>query len=229
MDKLIRIFILTLFVGCLASCEMDNLDEPTAGLYGRIIDEKNGELVPQDIIQGTIIELRESGYANVAPQNLVVKNNGSYENSRLFENTYAIVPVQPNFQLLPSQDVLIKGRTNLDFTVKPFVRILESKIEKVGTKIVATFKLEQTTADPILRISLFSHRDPNVGSFMQTAKTDVTLNAVSVPDQIYKVELETAANVNFIVGRTYYFRIGAITTVPLTRANYASTVVAITI
>ncbi len=229
MDKFIRIFILTLFVGFLASCEMDNLDEPTAGLFGRIIDEKNGELVPQDIIQGTIIELRESGFANVAPQNLVIKNNGTYENSRLFENTYAVVPVQPNFQAVPTQNVLIQGRTSLDFTVKPFVRILNTKIEKVGTKIIATFKLEQTTTDPILRVSLFSHRDPNVGAFMQTAKTDVTINAVSTPDQMFTVELETANNANFIVGRTYYFRIGAITTVALTRANYAPTVVAITI
>lgn len=229
MDKFIRIFILTIFVGFLSSCEMDNLEEPTAGLYGRIIDEKTGELVPQDIIQGTIIELRESGYANVSPQNLIIKNNGTYENSRLFENTYAVVPVQPNFQMVPTQDVLIKGRTSLDFTVKPFIRIVNTKIEKVGTKVVATFKLEQTTANPILRVSLFSHRDPNVGSFMQTAKTDVTLNAVSVPDQLYTVTIETANNTNFVAGRTYYFRIGAITTAPLTKANYAPTVVPITI
>ncbi|MGL5111530.1 MAG: DUF3823 domain-containing protein [Flavobacterium sp.] len=227
MDRFIKIFILVFFATFVSSCELDNLDGPTAGLYGRIIDEKNGELVPQDIVQGTIIELREFGYANVAPQNLVVKNNGTYENSRLFENTYAVIPVMPNFQLLPTQDVLIKGRTNLDFTVKPFVRILESKIEKIGTQIVATFKLEQTTIDPIMRISLFSHRDPNVGAFVQTGKTDITLNAVSVPNQVYTVAIETANNTSFVAGKTYYFRVGAITTVPLTRANYAPTVVAI--
>lgn len=229
MDKFIKIFIFVFFAVTLGSCELDNFDEPTAGLSGRIIDEKNGELVPQDIIQGTIIELRESGYANVSPQNLVVKNNGTYENSRLFENTYAVVPVIPNFQLVATQDVLIKGRTSLDFTVKPFVRILDAKIEKDGTLVVATFKLEQTTADPILRVSLFSHRDPNVGAFMQTAKKDVTVNAVSTPDQVFTVEIETANNVSFVAGKTYYFRIGAITTAPLTKSNYAPTVVAITI
>lgn len=228
MDKFIRIFILTLFVGFLGSCEMDNLEEPTAGLYGKIIDEKNGELVPQDIIQGSIIELREAGYANVAPQNLVIKNNGTYENSRLFENMYTVQPVRTNFQLVAPQEVKIAGRTMLDFTVKPYLRILESKIEKVGTKIVATFKLEQTSADLVKKVGLYSHRDPNVGEFMQTAKTEVTLNALAVPDQIYTVELETAGNANIIVGKTYYFRIGALTVAPETKSNYAPTVVAIT-
>ena len=228
MDKLIKIFILTLFVGFLGSCEMDNLDEPTAGLYGKIIDEKNGEQVPQDIIQGSIIELREAGYANVAPQNLVVKNNGTYENSRLFENMYTVQPVRTNFQLVAPQEVKIAGRTMLDFTVKPYLRILDAKIEKVGTKVVATFKLEQTSADLVKKIGLYSHRDPNVGEFMQTAKTEVTLNALAVPDQIYTVELETAGNVNIIVGRTYYFRIGALTVAPETKSNYAPAVIAIT-
>ncbi len=227
MDKFIKIVTLVIFAAFLGSCELDNLDGPTAGLSGKIIDEKTGELVPQDIINGAIIELREFGYATVSPQNLIIKNNGTYENSRLFENKYMVMPIRPNFQPIATQEVLIKGQTQLDFTVKPFIRLLDAKIEKVGTKVVATFKMEQTTADLIKKIGLYSNRDPNLGEYMQTAKTEVTLNAVAVPDQVYSVELETAGNINIVAGKIYYFRVGALTVLPETRSNYAPLVVAI--
>ncbi|NDP27054.1 MAG: DUF3823 domain-containing protein [Flavobacterium sp.] len=228
MDKFIKIITLVIFAAFLGSCELDNLDEPTAGLSGKIIDEKTGELVTQDIINGTVVEIREFGYATVGPQNLVIKNSGNYENSRLFENKYMVMPIRPNFQPIATQEVVIKGQTKLDFTVKPFIRLLDAKIEKVGTKVVATFKMEQTTADLIKKIGLYSNRDPNVGEFMQTAKTEVNLNAVAVPDQIYTVELETAGNINIVAGKTYYFRVGALTVLPETRSNYAPLVVSFT-
>lgn len=228
MDKFIKIVTLVIFAAFLGSCELDNLDEPTAGLSGNIIDEKNGELVAQDIINGGIIELREFGYANVAPQNLVIKNDGTFANTRLFENKYMVMPIRPNFQPIATQEVLIKGQTKLDFTVKPFIRLLDAKIEKVGTKVVATFKMEQTTTDLIKKIGLYSNRDPNVGEYMQTARTEVTLNALAVANQVYTVELETAGNINFIPGKLYYFRVGALTVLPETRSNYAPMVVSFT-
>jgi hypothetical protein len=221
MNKFIKIVTLVLFVAFLGSCELDNLDEPTAGLSGSIVDEKNGELVAQDIINGGIIEIREFGYANVSPQNLVIKNDGTFANTRLFENKYMVMPIRPNFQPIATQEVLVKGQTKLDFTVKPFIRLLDAKIEKVGTKIVATFKMEQTTTDLIKKIGLYSNRDPNVGEFMQTAKTEFTLNSLAVADQVYTVELETAGNINIVTGKTYYFRVGALTTLSGTTSNYA--------
>ena len=78
-------------------------------------------------------------------------------------------------------------------------------------------------------MSLFSYRDPNVGAFMQTGKVDVTVNAVSTSDQVFTVEISTANNVSFVAGKTYYIRIGVITTAPLTKFNYAPTIVTITI
>ncbi|MGL2993395.1 DUF3823 domain-containing protein [Flavobacterium sp. TSSA_36] len=229
MNKYLRIITLLLVFQGFTSCELDNLKEPTSGLYGKIIDEKTGELVPQDIIQGSIIELRENGYVNVAPQNLVVKNSGNYENSRLFANKYMVQPVRTNFQTVAAQEVLIEGRTNLDFTVKPFLRLNEAKIEQVGTKIVASFKMEQTTADVVKKYGLYAHRDPNVGEFMQTARTEITLNALAVADKIYTVEIETLNNASFVKGKTYYFRVGAVTVAPESRSNYAPTVVSFTL
>lgn len=229
MNRFIRILPLLLVLVGFTSCELDNLDEPTSGLYGSIIDQKTGALVPQDIIQGSIIELRENGYVNVSPQNLVVKNNGTYENSRLFANSYMVQPVRTNFQAVASQEVNIKGRTQLDFSVTPFLRLNEAKIEKVGTKIVASFKIEQTTADVVKKFGLYAHRDPNVGEFMQTARTEVTLNALAVADKVYTVEIETANNANFVKGKTYYFRVGAVTVAPESRSNYAPEVVSFTL
>ncbi|HMF73881.1 MAG TPA: DUF3823 domain-containing protein, partial [Flavitalea sp.] len=95
MKKITLIFLIA--VVALSSCKKDNYDGPTAGLAGKFIDSKTGEAVQQDIIRGTQIEMIEHGYDPVSPQYLIVKNDGTYENSLLFANTYTVRPVRGNF------------------------------------------------------------------------------------------------------------------------------------
>lgn len=222
--KKIRLFIL-LSVFSLSACELDNYDRPTAGLAGKFIDSETNELVEQDIIRGTIVELREHGYEQVAPQNLVVKNDGSYENSLLFANTYTIEPKRGNFIAVPAQDVKIGGKTVLDFKVVPYIRIKDASITKVGTKVVATFKLQQNLINNIKKIGLYAHNNPNVGEPMRQAAAEQELNAISDPNQTYTIELDLPANINQLKpGSQYYFRIGALIDAPEAKFNYVQSV-----
>lgn len=223
MKSIKYLLIVAAFV--FAGCEKDNYDGPTAGLAGKFIDAETGELVQQDIIRGTQIEILEHGYDNGTPQYLIVKVDGTYENSLLFENTYTIQPKRGNFIDLSPQDLLIKGKTTLDFTVTPYIRILQPSIVKNGNKVVATFKLEQNVVNNVKKIGLYAHKDIQVGEPMRQAAAEQTLDAASNPATVYQLELDLPSNSSTLKpGFDYYFRIGALIDVGEAKLNYAPAV-----
>ena len=219
-------FILILIAGTilLSSCEKDNYDGPTAGLSGRIVDAETGELVQQDIIRGTQIEYIEHGFANPELQYLVIKNDGTYENSLLFANTYTIRPVRGNFVDVAAQDINIGNKTVLDFTVTPYIRVKNVTIERQGSKVVARFKLEQKVINNVKRIGLYAHQDSRVGEPMRQAAAQQDINAVADPNHEYTLELDISNATIFKTGMDFYFRVGALIDVGEAKFNYAPVV-----
>lgn len=222
-----RILVLysILALSALAACKLDNFEKPTAGLSGRFIDAETKELVQQDIIRGTQIEIKEHGYDPVSSQFLLVKNDGTYENSMLFANTYTIQPVRGNFIAVDPQDFKISGQAKLDFEVVPYIRIKEANIVKAGTKIIATFKLQQNLINNIKKIGLYAHVDSRVGEPMRQVAAERELNAVSDPAEVYTLEIDLPSNNSILKpGNQYYFRIGALMDAPEAKLNYAAAV-----
>jgi hypothetical protein len=217
-----------LFFAAVALCsscgldEIDNYEQPNAGLSGRIIDDETGELVQQDIIRGGVIEIIEQGY--VTPQYLILKVDGTYANTRLFANTYTVQPKRGNFKVVDAQEVNIKGQTTLDFRVIPYIRIKEAQIVRNDNIITATFKMEQTSVSNILKVGLYAHPDPNVGEPMHIARKEVNINAVADPNQVYTIQLDTFSDPDLVEGKKMFFRIGALIDVPEAKYNYAPTV-----
>ncbi|KAA2241348.1 DUF3823 domain-containing protein [Chitinophaga agrisoli] len=206
-----------------ASCKKDNYDAPTAGLSGSFLDAETGGLVEQDIIRGTTIEIIEHGYT--APQYLIVKNNGTYDNSLLFANTYTITPVRGNFAAVAAQEVSINGQTKLDFRVTPYIRVKDVNIVKNGTKITATFKLQQTVTNNVKKIGLYAHPDARVGEPMRLVAAEQELNAVTDPNHVYTLEIDLAANTGTLKpGSQYYFRVGALIDAGEAKLNYVPAV-----
>jgi hypothetical protein len=169
--------------------------------------------------------LIEKGYNPVTPQYLIVKTNGTYENSQLFANTYTVRPVRGNFIDIAAQEVVINGETKLDFVVTPYIRVKEANISKVGTKVIATFKLEQNVLNPIRKISLYAHSDSRLGDGMRLAVSEKTINVVAVPNTVYTIEMDLPSNSSTLKpGLDYYFRVGALINVPEAKPNYAPAV-----
>ncbi len=224
--KSLRIY-LTAFIGicCLASCELDNYEGPDAKIHGGLYDIETNELVPQDIISGTVIEYIEHGYSNPQLQTMIVKTDGTYRNDLMFSNTYTIRPVRGNFVPIDEQEVKVKGDTQLDFKVKPYIRIKNLKIEKVGTKVVATFTLQQTTTDKVKKIGLYAHREPSVGEQRRSAVAEKTINEVTDSATQYTLEIDLPANSSSLVpGQQYYFRVGALIDVAESKPNYETAI-----
>jgi hypothetical protein len=213
--------LIMLFTSCGLS-ELDNYEQPDAGLSGNIIDDETGELVQQDIIRGGVIEIIENGY--VSPQYLVLKTDGSYANTRLFANTYTVQPKRGNFKIVDPQEVNIKGQTTLDFRVTPYIRIKDLQIERDNNIIRATFRLEQTSVSNVLKIGLYAHPDPNVGEPMHVARKEVNVNDIVDPSEVFQIELDTFSDPDLQAGKLIFFRIGALIDVPEAKYNYAPAV-----
>lgn len=224
MSKIKIILLLMVSLVYLASCELDNLEGPTAELYGSFIDDETDELVEQDIIRGGELVILEHGYDPVTPQFINYQTDGTYRNSRLFTNTYTVVPVKTNFQPIDSMEVKIDGSTQLDFRVTPYIRIKNVNIAKNGDKVVATFSLEQTGSGMVQKIGLYAHEDPNVGEPFRLANADQDINAVVDPSDTYTLEIDVPSNSNLKPGTSYFFRVGALYDAPEARFNYAPSV-----
>lgn len=205
----------------LASCEKDNYDGPNAGISGRFVDSETGELVQQDIIRGTQIEYTEHGFNNPELQTMLVKNDGTYENSSVFANTYTIRPVRGNFVDVPVQDINISGKTILDFTVTPYIRVKDVSIERQGTKVIAHFRLQQTVINNVKKIGLYAHQDSRVGEPMRQGDAQQDLNAVIDPNQEYTLEMDISNTTIFKEGMDFYFRVGALIDIGEAKFNYA--------
>jgi len=206
------------------ACKLDNYNAPSATLYGAFIDVERGGLVEQDIIRGTTIEYVEAGYAAKAKEYMVVKNDGTYRNTMLFPNQYEITPVRGNFAAVAPQEINISGQTQLDFAVLPYIRVKDLDIKKNGTKIVATFKLQQTINKPISRVGIYAHPDMSVGASLHTALAEKSINAVADSNQVFILELDIATTPALTAGKPYFFRVGALIDVPEARFNYAKSV-----
>ena len=207
------------------ACETDNYPGPNAALSGNFIDAETSELIQQDIIRGTTIELREHGYDPVTPQYLRVKNDGTYANTMLFANTYTVQPVRGIFVAVDAQNFEIKGDAQLDFRVIPYIRVKDASITRSGNKIIATFKLQQNVTNNIRKFGLYVHADPNVGEPFRLAAVENNINAVVNPNDVLTLELDLPSNSSTLIpGRDYFFRIGALIDVGEAKLNYAPTV-----
>lgn len=220
-------YYLWLFASMLAcySCGLDNYAGPDSSISGGIYDADTKELVPQDIVSGTIIEYVEDGYENPEIQSMVVQVDGTYRNDLMFANKYSIEPVRGNFIPVDAEEIRVKGNTIHNFTVRPYIRIKNAKIEKRGNKIVATFNLEQTTNDKVKKIGLYAHPEPAVGEFLRQVAVEKTLDVVTQADTLYTLEIDLEANSNTLKsGQPYYFRIGALVNVAEKKSNYIGAV-----
>lgn len=209
----------------LISCDLDNYEGPDATLKGSFIDEKTGELVQQDIIRGTMVKIIEHGYDPVAPQYIRAQPEGIYIDKMLFSNTYTVQPERGNFVQVEAQEIAIQGETTLDFTVTPYIRVIDANIINTGDKVTATFRLEQNVPNNISRIGLYAHPEPIVGEPIRTVATEIPINAVVDPAQTFTLEIDLDSNSSrLLAGHQYFFRIGALIDVPEAKFNYAPSV-----
>ncbi len=217
------IYILVALATIVSSCELDNYPAPDAKFYGTIIDEETGEGIPQDLIEGSVIEYVELGFENPPRQQLRFKPDGSFRNNLMFSGSYAVQPVRGNFRYVESDTIEIKGETEYNFKSLPYVRIknLELELSADSSKMVATFSLEQTGSEKVKSLMLIADKNPNVGIIIRTVTAGKNVNKVTDPSTVYTMKLRLK---KLNKGQDYFFRVGAIVDVPEAKYNWSDAV-----
>ncbi|GHT01907.1 hypothetical protein FACS189421_14510 [Bacteroidia bacterium] len=108
--------------------EIDNWDAPDANIHGRIIDSYTGENLVMDHNDWQI-KIWERSWTVSVPneQSLAVKNDGTYNNDKLFAGTYDMLPYDGPFWPIDTVKgvAFTKKGTVQDFTVTPYLQIVD--------------------------------------------------------------------------------------------------------
>lgn len=233
-----RIIIIFIVIFALSACDMfkiDNYEAPNASFNGGIRDVKTGELVETDIQNGSRLQFQELGY----PTGLltrVVKQNGEFRDDMFFAGSYSIDFNACNFYPFFVDKVDVKkGNNTVDFEVTPYIRVKNVHIVKEGNTIQATFNLEAGKDEVRLSdVCLYAHTDIYVGDQVTTytpggegfTQSFSPAKVITEPET-YTLTIDLTNEVNkkyFKYARNYYFRVGAMASVPevgTIRRNYA--------
>lgn len=231
--------ILYLLLGAIllfASCqEIDNWDEPNARLYGNIIDSYTGQnlMMDQNDWQIRIIDRTwEQNNGTVAQyQNLSVMRDGVYNNAKLFPGTYDMLPYDGPFWPVDTvKGVILGNETKQDFTVTPYLQVLNFKATLDGTNLT----LECTVKAPVITglPNLYE-----VKGFLSLTTFCGNSNYINIGDynnlrksinKSWATEVGTADSKDYTLGPypvksgyTYYVRVGANVNALSRRYNYS--------
>lgn len=227
MKKLIFIFVVAIMSSLFYSCEKDNLDGPDATFAGELRDRKTGELIQQEVSDGSRVYFIEQGWGDNPPvQNMVIKKDGTFYNGMIFSGNYRIIMNRGNYVPLDTLDMTLKpGKNYQIFEVNPYLRIIEPEIFIADRKVIARFRLEQVTSSKVYRISLFAHSHIDVSNKLNIVNRTEELNRSITDGELFElsINLDNYSS-TLIPGKSYYFRIGAQSHGNETKYNYSASI-----
>lgn len=227
MKKLILLFVIAIVSGLFYSCEKDNLEGPDAIFAGELRDKKTGELIQQEISDGSRVYFIEQGWGENPPvQNMLIKKDGTFYNGMIFSGEYKVVMNRGNYVPLDTLDMRIKAGKNYQiFEVNPYLRIIEPEVFISDRKVIARFKLEQVTSNQVFRISLFAHSHIDVSNKLNIVNRTEELNRSITDGEAFELSINLDDYTSTLVpGKSYYFRIGAQSHGNETKYNYVASV-----
>lgn len=226
LNKYMMAFLVAACTLSTTSCEKDNYDEPEAGIAGQITDQDGNPLQVAVAKNSMSIRVIEKSYAHgdesitVTPQDLNLKQDGSFENSRLFAGTYSVSPWQGPFYendaaALTEEVQLKSGKTTIvNFKVTPYLKlewVKEPYIDPADGKLKASFKFHQNEkegmAKPKLQdYGLWISRTQYCGPESEPNLTPPVKN-FTTQQEGDEILMESKVKVNYAM--KYYVRFGA--------------------
>ena len=150
----------TILLGCAVllgpvSCmKIDNFEAPAAKIQGRIIDKTTGQ--PMLLDHGVShIRIWEMSYSeHPTPQDLAIKEDGTYYNDKLFSGTYDMLPRDGAWWPCDTTyNVAIgKSGTVQDFEVTPYLHVVDFDATLDGTALTLTCRLQAPVTDGLPQI-----------------------------------------------------------------------------
>lgn len=217
MKRRILTAILFVFIGGLTSCmEIDEYDAPDQTLSGAVIDVNTGESIQTEQGGGIRIRMEETSWSDDAqPTYFWVRQDGTFQNTKVFEGTYVVTPVDGPYFPVEGKTVEVDGNAIVDFDVEPFLNLEITNLEQNGGDIAVSFSISRSTeAFKITDARVFVSNVHYVGNntFLnnksgQNLTPSVDFN--NTPDETVLGTIHSLDVIGLESGRTYYLRVGA--------------------
>lgn len=215
LKNIIFLLVITLF----ASCEIDNYAEPNGAIYGSIIDNITKETLQSEQPGGFNIKLYEKGGRMNSPIIFSGKPDGTFENTWIFQNEYKVIPAEGAFFPVDTAVVKVGGRTEVNFTVTPFLAVTDVSVEAGSGKVTSSYKIARSqVGDKIVERKILISKVPTVNNAVFDFKSQTDLSGTADADIL------AAQYTDEITGLTsgqYYVRIAVRTDNGLNKYNYS--------
>ena len=245
MKSVFNILTIVLLAAALGSCAaIDNYDIPEETIRGTLYDADTHQPVPCET-GGTQIRLMEYSWSDSpTPYYFNVKPDGTFNNTRIFEGTYGIMPIGPfvPFQqqddegkYVVNNEVVkdVSGEVSIDFEVEPFLRIewVEDPYITSEGKVMSKIRISRGTDNPnyqdnIDYISFFVSSTQYVGNNDYIAKYSTRTSFTGdAANEFLDIEYEIGSRSALAAGRKWFVRAAARTTTVIegtSRYNYST-------
>ena len=238
MKKIFNVIIAALSLAAFCSCmQIDNFKEPDARVYGNVIDKTTGKNMLVDN-GDTHIRIWEMSYStNPTPQDLNVKEDGSFNNTKLFAGTYDMLPLDGAYWSCDTTYNVKIGRkgTKVDFEVVPYLHLVDFTATLDGLNLTLSCKLQAPVMENLpqvveLRPFLSLNKHCGAGNKIDYYNTDTY--KISVRKAWTKLDSdgdgvsddEFTVTVPVKAGYTYWCRMGAQVNNTYKNYNYSEVV-----
>jgi hypothetical protein len=221
MNKIIKgIMTASVLLAGYACSKVDNYSAPNATFQGNIIDSVTGQNILTETGGAEIQLLQTSWVANPDPYNIPSKQDGSFQDTRIFSGSYSVIPTQGAFWPTDTLKTQVNGTISHNFTVVPYLEILNFKDSLSADSLVMTCNLMAPRTDglpEVLEIWPFVNSTPFVGSgssisnYTISDNTNPSYNLAAINSNWNATIAATTYRVvvhGLLSGRTYYARLG---------------------
>lgn len=221
----------------MSSCmKTDNYAEPDASLSGTVIDETTNKPILTGPGEFSIRLLETSWSDNPSPQDLAVRQDGSYQNTKLFQATYSMQPYGGAFWPADKVlDVKLGASGKQDFHVTPYLQVNDVKwTVSADHKMVISCTLEAPLVPglpQVIEVRPFISLTPNCGAGNRIDAYFKDEYRVSINKEWAQIgnvstgkgnETYTINDIPLKSGFTYYVRMGAKVKDTFEKYNYSA-------
>lgn len=209
MLSYIKYVLLFLVVLVVQSCEIDNYEQPTSTIKGKIIDKETNKLVPCQGLNGSFVSLFEFYNNNWSPQpnKFFVHQNGEYISTAIYDGLYRIILDGP-YAPIDTAVNDVKKMLEHDFLVLPYLRVsMEAKSTNGGIDISTTIQ-KTAAANKIQKIVFLVSKTPYVDK--STFDKSKTIELAGVLDDEIVGQTFQESITGLASGSTVYVRVGAL-------------------
>ncbi|SEM42923.1 Protein of unknown function [bacterium A37T11] len=221
--KNLLFFSLLGFPMLIISCSHDNYLTPNGEITGAIVDNTTGSAVLTEQPNGMKIRLLEVSYgANVTPIDFWAKPDGTFENANVFAGKYKVVPIEGAFFPADTATVDVKGQTEVNFKVTPFL-VIDATLSTMAGGISASYQLSrEKIGDKIVEAKIIVSEYPSVGNTINEYSVSRDLSATA--DETVLVTHYTDKVTGLTSEKVYYARVAARTNNANKKYNYSEVV-----